>query len=138
MSTLDAASAPQRGFLRDADPFALATLLFTAFAALFILFALVIAIALPYGEWDAMSFGVWSRLIAEHWPHLHFAEASAADYQRPLFYAVQGTAWALFGFHESIGKTLSLLFSALLLASMAWLAARTVRIERRFIALFRC
>jgi 4-amino-4-deoxy-L-arabinose transferase-like glycosyltransferase len=101
---------------------------------LFILFALVLAIALPYGEWDAMSFGVWSRLIAEHWPHLHFAEASATDYQRPLFYVVQGTAWALFGFHESIGKTLSLLFSLLLLASMAWLAARTVRIERRFAA----
>src|SRR5258708_26538907 len=81
-----------------------------------------------------MSFGVWSRLIAEHWPHVRFADASAADYQRPLFYFVQGPAWTLFGFHQALGKTLSLLFSGLLLASMAWLTARTVRVERRFAA----
>jgi hypothetical protein len=115
-------------------PLGLATFLFVGITALFLAFTLVIALALPYGDWDAMSFGVWSRLIAEHWPHIRFAEAGAPDYQRPLFYFVQGTAWALFGFHQAIGKTLSLLFSGLLLASMAWLAARTVRVERHFAA----
>src|SRR5882724_10556869 len=136
VSAPETAELPRRGFASPfgMGPLGLATFLFVGITALFLAFALVIALALPYGDWDAMSFGVWSRLIAEHWPHVRFAEASAADYQRPLFYFVQGTAWTLFGFHQALGKTLSLLFSGLLLASMAWLTARTVRVERRFAA----
>jgi hypothetical protein len=103
-------------------------------AVVFVAVALVVALALPYGEWDAMSFGTWSRLIAEHWPHLRFAAASAADYQRPLFYFLQGTLWAIFGFHQWLGRLLSLAFALVFIASMAWTAAQTVRVERRLAA----
>ena len=86
---------------------------------------LVISIALPYGEWDAMAYGAWSRLIAEHWPHLRFATASALDYHRPFFYALQGTLWRIFGFHQSLGRLLSLAFAALLAAAVGFIAWRS-------------
>jgi len=35
-------------------------------AAVVFVLAAVVAISLPYGEWDAMAYGVWSREIAEH------------------------------------------------------------------------
>lgn len=28
--------------------------------------AAIVAVTLPYGEWDAMAYGAWSRMIAEH------------------------------------------------------------------------
>lgn len=81
-----------------------------------------------------MSFGTWSRLIAEHWPHFHFALASAADYQRPLFFVLQGFLWHLFGFHQAAGRLLSLAFSGLFIVVVAWLASRTGAAYRRFAA----
>jgi hypothetical protein len=103
-------------------------------AVVFVAAALVVALALPYGEWDAMSFGTWSRLIAEHWPHIRFADVSAVDYHRPLFYFLQGTLWAIFGFHQWLGRLLSLAFAVVFIAAVAWTAARTVRVERRLAA----
>jgi hypothetical protein len=102
--------------------------------AIVLLLALFVAIVLPYGEWDAMAFGTWSRLIAEHWPHVRFESVAAADYHRPLFYVLQGWVWSLFGFHQSLGRVLSLLFSLTLVASVAWTAAQTVRVHRAFVA----
>jgi len=69
-------------------------------------------------------------LIAEHWPHIRFAAASAVDYHRPLFYALQGTLWRIFGFHQALGRVLSLAFAALLAAAVGFIAWRSV--SRRY------
>lgn len=106
---------------------------FIGLAGILLVLALFVAIALPYGEWDAMSFGTWSRLIAGHWPHLRFSSVGAAEYQRPLFYFIQGTAWAVLGFHQAVGRLLSLCFSLVLLGSTASLAARGGRRHRALI-----
>ena len=87
--------------------------------------ALIVAVQLPYGEWDAMSFGAWSRLIATHWPHIRFSSVGAEDYQRPLFYFLQGTVWAVFGFHQALGRVLSLLFSATLAGALGFIGWKT-------------
>ena len=108
--------------------------IFVALVLVMLALSLLIAVVLPYGEWDAMAFGTWSRLIAEHWPHLRFAGVGGLDYQRPLFYALQGTLWSLFGFHQALGRVLSLAFSAALVGAVAFVAAHTVRVERRFAA----
>ena len=73
-----------------------------------------------------MAYGTWSRLIANDWPHLHFAAASAVDYHRPFFYVLQGTLWHVFGFHQSLGRLLSLGFAVLLGAALAFIAWRSV------------
>ena len=89
-------------------------------------FGMLISIVLPYGEWDAMGYGVWSRLIAEHWPHIRFTAASAVDYHRPFFYALQGTLWRIFGFHQALGRVLSLAFAVVLAAAVGFIAWRSV------------
>jgi 4-amino-4-deoxy-L-arabinose transferase-like glycosyltransferase len=89
-------------------------------------FGFLISLTLPYGDWDAMAYGAWSRMIADHWPHLRFAAASAVDYHRPFFYALQGTVWRIFGFHQSLGRLLSLAFAVLLGVSLGLIAWRSV------------
>jgi hypothetical protein len=89
--------------------------------------AAVVAVSLPYGEWDAMAYGSWSRLIAEHWPHLRFADAQPFDYQRPFFFFLQGTVWAIFGFHQALGRLVNLAFSALLVVALGYLGFRSPR-----------
>src|SRR5260221_12127436 len=116
------------------SPLRIATWIFAALTAVVLVLALFVALVLPYGEWDAMSFGTWSRLIADHWPHIRFASVDAASYHRPLFYVLQGWIWGIFGFHPALGRVLSLLFTIVLLASMAWLAARSSRNDRTFAA----
>jgi hypothetical protein len=112
-----------------------ATLAFAAVATVVLALALLVALVLPYGQWDAMSLGSWSRAMAEHWPHLRFSFAGPLSYHRPLFYVLQGWLWAAFGFHVALGRVLSLLFSLALLSGVAWLAASTVRTHRKFAAL---
>lgn len=107
--------------------FSVAALLLGGVAVVLLLLALLVAITLPYGNWDAMALGTWSRLIAEHWPTLHFPYRYAGDYQRPLFYVLQGTVWHIFGFHVALGAVLSLLFGLLLIVTVGWLASRTIR-----------
>jgi hypothetical protein len=116
------------------DPLAVALWGFMLLAAIVLLLALLVAIVLPYGEWDAMAFGTWSRLVAEHWPHVRFESVGAGSYHRPLFYVLQGWIWWAFGFHQSLGRVLSLLFSLTLVAGVAWTAAQTVRTHRAFAA----
>lgn len=87
--------------------------------------AAVVAVSLPYGEWDAMSYGSWSRLIAEHWPHLRFADTEPFEYQRPVFFFLQGTVWAIFGFHQALGRLVNLAFSVLLAAALGYLGLRS-------------
>jgi hypothetical protein len=92
---------------------------------LFFVVALVLAVVIPIHAQDALTFGEWSRLIAQHW-HLHYAAATAQEYGRPLFYVLQGWLWGVLGFGEPSGRVLSLLFSLLFFGSVVWL----VRAER--------
>ncbi len=112
----------------------IAATVFAAIALVWLALAILIAVALPYGDFDAMSIGTWSRLIAEHWPTFHFAYAYLGDYQRPLFYFLQGTVWHFFGFHQALGRMLSLVFGVILLGAIAWLASRTAPQYRRLAA----
>jgi hypothetical protein len=133
MATAAAPEVHERIPLRR-DPVTVVIYVFTGLVVVVLGLSLLVAVALPYGEWDAMSFGTWSRLIAEHWPHLRFAGVTDEDYQRPLFYALQGTVWAIFGFHQALGRALSLVFSIVLIGCVAFTAARSVRVDRRLAA----
>jgi hypothetical protein len=86
-------------------------------AALFTTVAALVAVAFPLHASDALTFGEWSRLIAEHWSHAF--EAST----RPLFYVVQGSLWWLIGYSDTSGRLLSGLFGLVLPAALAWLLA---------------
>lgn len=103
--------------------------LFTAYAI--VVFALFLALALlvPYHFWDSLSFGGWSRLIAER-GGFHLPAASQSDLQRPFFYLLQAWTWKIFGFHEALGRLLSLAFTVLLAGSLALLARRSHRYGR--------
>ena len=111
-----------------------ATWAFVALVTAVLGLALLVALVLPYGAWDAMSLGSWSRAMADHWPHLRFDFVGALSYHRPLFYVLQGWLWAIFGFHVALGRVLSLLFSVALLGGVAWLTASTVQAYRKFAA----
>ena len=87
--------------------------------------AALVAATLPFGEWDAMAFGTWAREIAGHWPHLRFADQGPIEYHRPLFYFLEGTLWRVFGFHQALGRALSLVFAAVFAAAVAYAAARS-------------
>jgi hypothetical protein len=87
--------------------------------------AVVVAAELPFGEWDALSYGAWAREIASHWPHFQFADAAAIDLHRPFFYFLEGTAWSIFGFHQAVGRLLALAFGAILVVALAYAAGRT-------------
>jgi 4-amino-4-deoxy-L-arabinose transferase-like glycosyltransferase len=82
--------------------------------------AFMLAVVIPIHAQDALAFGEWSRLIAQHW-HFHDAAAGVQEYGRPLFYVLQGWLWGIFGFHEALGRVLSGLFSLLLLVSLVLL-----------------
>jgi hypothetical protein len=106
------------------NPLTLTTWVFAGVAAVLLALGLFVAVVLPYGAWDAMTLGIWSRLIGEHWPTFHFHYAQASLYQRPLFFELQGLVWHLFGFHQVLGRLLSFAFGLLLVASVAVLAGR--------------
>jgi hypothetical protein len=90
-----------------------------------VLCAAAVAVKLPFGEWDAMAYSIWSRQIALHWPHFEFAGVPAVDLHRPVFYYLEGTLWAIFGFHQALGRFLALAFGVLLAAALTLTAART-------------
>ncbi|MFL5950867.1 MAG: hypothetical protein ACJ74M_04610 [Gaiellaceae bacterium] len=92
-------------------------------AALLLAAAFMLAVVIPIHAQDALTFGEWSRLIGQHW-HLHYDAATPQEYGRPLYYVLQGWVWGAFGFHETLGRILSGLFSVLLLGSLVWLLHR--------------
>jgi 4-amino-4-deoxy-L-arabinose transferase-like glycosyltransferase len=91
-----------------------------ATTGLFCAATLFVAIVIPLHAQDALTFGEWSRLIAEHW-HLHYDAATPQEYGRPLFYVLQGWLWGIVGVSEISGRILSGLFSLLLLAALVLL-----------------
>jgi 4-amino-4-deoxy-L-arabinose transferase-like glycosyltransferase len=91
--------------------------------ALALLMGLLLALAIPYHVWDALSFGSWSRLIAQTGHVDVLGPGSAAFYQRPLFYVLQGWTWGIFGVSEALGRLLALAFAVVLWWSTMRLAA---------------
>ena len=92
---------------------------------LFFTTALVIAYVIPLHAQDALTFGEWSRLIAQDW-QFHYPTVTGQEYGRPLFYVLQGGLWGAIGVDDSSGRILSLLFALLLFGAVVWL----VREER--------
>ena len=89
-------------------------------ALLFFTTALVIAYVIPLHAQDALTFGEWSRLIAQNW-HFHYPTVTGQEYGRPLFYVLQGWLWGAIGADDSSGRILALFFSMLLLGAFVWL-----------------
>lgn len=97
--------------------------------AVFFVPALFVASVVPYREWDSLAFGFWSRLIAED-GDVFPAGIIDLQLQRPLFYVAQGLLWLAFGYHEWLGRWLSVFFGLVFaLAALAW--ARTMIEEER-------
>jgi len=93
---------------------------FATAAAIFAL-ALLIAVTLPYGGWDSLYYGTWSRLIGLH-GGFHFDSVVAVDLHRPLFYVLQGELWHAFGYHAWLGRLLSLFFTVVLVVCVVRIA----------------
>ena len=105
--------------MRDRLEFLVPALLVVAFVGV----AAIDVAAFPYHEWDALSYGEWSRLIGEHW-RLDFPGITDQTYQRPLLYAAQGVVWGVFGFSERLGRIVDLTFGLLLLGALYELGRR--------------
>src|SRR5229473_3339125 len=84
---------------------------------LFFTTALVIAYVIPLHAQDALTFGEWSRLIAQNW-HFHYPTVTGQEYGRPLVYVLQGWLWGAIGVDDSTGRILSLVFSMLLVGAV--------------------
>lgn len=83
--------------------------------------ATLVAVTLPYGDWDSLFYSTWSRLIGLNGDfHQHAVYAVALH--RPLFYVLQGELWHVFGFHEWIGRLLSLLFTVIFVVAVTRIA----------------
>ena len=102
-------------------------------AATFVAAAAVIAVALPYHDWDSFSFGAWSRSIAGG-SSLDPYAAGMLGSARPLFYALQGGLWSITGVSFVAGRLLSLAFTVALIAAV-WLLVRSTSLRRLDIAL---
>lgn len=99
-------------------------------AALYVFLGLLGSFVLPFQIWDSLVYGEWSRLIASAgFFHLHFPGIGALQYQRPLFYVLQGWLWHLTPFSERSGRFLSFLFFLLLVGTVAKLAAKHSRLD---------
>jgi len=90
--------------------------------AVFLVPTLFVASVLPYRFWDSLAYGEWSRVLAET-GSLH-AGAIEIHLQRPLFYVTQGLAWGAFGYHEWIGRLLSVTFGMAFVGCIWLLAGR--------------
>jgi hypothetical protein len=98
-----------------------ASLLALAVASVFAIATVFVAIVLPYRFWDSLAFGSWSRSIAETGDL--WSSTDAATVGRPLFYVLQGVVWRVAD-EESLGRILSALFAATLVACIWFLARR--------------
>ena len=83
--------------------------------------ALLLALTLPYHDWDAFSLGDWSVALS-HGRELDPTSLGPLVAQRPLFYYAQGALWAITGVSFTAGRLLSLCFAALLIAATTAIA----------------
>ena len=70
-------------------------------AAAFVAAGFLLAVTLPYHQWDSFGFGDWSRAIAQHGKIDPFF-AGPQSAARPVFYELQGFIWSLTA-HSGIG-----------------------------------
>ncbi len=89
--------------------------------AVFIGGALLLAITVPYHDWDAFAFGDWSRRIASG-GSIDPLTVGLLGAARPLFYLLQGAVWSATGVSFTAGRILSLCFVVVLVVSIAALA----------------
>jgi hypothetical protein len=82
--------------------------------------AFLVAVTVPYHEWDAFAFGEVSRAIGQG--RFAIEDFGAAFLHRPLFFVLQGWLWQVIGFSFVSGRLLGLVFAALLVVSTARLA----------------
>jgi hypothetical protein len=80
----------------------------------------LLAVTLPYHQWDSFGFGNWSRLIA-HGGTLDPLAAGSQSASRPLFYELQGALWSATGISFTAGRLLSLAFALVLIGSVIYL-----------------
>ena len=83
--------------------------------------AALLAVTLPYHQWDSFGFGTWSEAIARH-GKVDPAFPGAQLASRPLFYELQGLVWWITGVSFAAGRLLSLGFALVLLGSVVRLA----------------
>jgi hypothetical protein len=93
----------------------------------FVAAAGVLAVVLPYHDWDSFAFGAWSRSIADGGSVDPYA-AGMLGSARPLFYALQGGLWSVTGVSFTAGRLLSLAFSAGLIGA-TWLLVRATSVR---------
>jgi hypothetical protein len=92
---------------------------------LFLVPTVFAAIVLPYRFWDSMAYGVYSRVIAATGSFQ--GDAIDLNLHRPLFYVAQGLAWRAVGYHEWVGRLLSVAFGAGFVLCACVLAGRLGR-----------
>jgi len=83
-----------------------------------------VATVVPYRHWDSMAFGLWSKLIATTGDVFPDDGVAPALLHRPLFYVAQGLGWRWLDEGEWVGRWLSLLFGAVFVWAVWWLAGR--------------
>lgn len=83
----------------------------------FVAGGLLLAVTLPYHEWDSFGFADWSRAIAQH-GKLDPLYPGAQSAARPLFYELQGVAWSITGISFTVGRLLSLAFALVLIGAV--------------------
>jgi hypothetical protein len=93
-----------------------------AISLVFLAAGLLLAVVLPYSEWDSFSLGDWSRQIASQLSAADPITTGAVGATRPLFYELQGALWAITGVSFTAGRLLSLVFALILLSAVWWLA----------------
>jgi hypothetical protein len=86
----------------------------------FVVAGALLAVTLPYHQWDSFGFGDWSRAIAQHGTIDPFS-AGAQSAARPVFYELQGLLWSVTGISFAAGRLLSLAFAVLFVGSVGWL-----------------
>jgi len=97
-------------------------------ALAFVAIGVLLAVTLPYHDYDSFAFGDWSRAIAEHGKVDPLSAGPLAS-SRPLFYELQGALWWVTGISFTAGRLLSLAFAILLLVGV-FVLARALGLSR--------
>jgi hypothetical protein len=105
-------------------PLRCATIALAAVLAVYAALATFTAVVLPYAVGDALTYGAWSRYIAEQHT-LRYPELNDLLRGRPLYYVGQGALWWVFGVHYAVGRLWSLAFGLLLLGAVVLLGSRS-------------
>jgi hypothetical protein len=92
-----------------------------AIVGVFAVTGLLMAITVPFHDWDSFAFGSWSRQIATG-GSLDPISAGQQGSGRPLYFLLQGALWAVTGVSFTAGRLLSLLFALALVAAVAAVA----------------